>query len=208
MTIRMVRKSEFPRCASLVKDAFRDYGLFELPGTSYARKKRFFNSMMDVWTRNAFRHGVVLAGTASDEIVSVAALQRPGGREIAFSDASMACLRMFLAGGIRATNAFLEMCRASDAACHALPDPKWHLAFIAVSPSSKGQGLGSAMLRNGVVPYVAQHGGGLLTLNTNTEPNRRFYAKNGFTEFDADTLQDHGRSIGNWSYKMKVDATA
>lgn len=208
MTIRTARRNELPICISLVGDAFREYGLFGLPGVSSARRERFFNLMTTIWTRNAFRHGVALVGTEKDEIVSIAALQRLGGREICFSDRSLACLRMFLAGGIKATNAFLEMCRASDAACHALPDPKWHLAFLAVSPARKGMGLGSAMLRDGVVPYVAKHGGGLLTLNTNTEANRRFYTKNGFTEFDACSLHDHGRQIGNWSYKMKVDATA
>ena len=62
------------------------------------------------------------------------------------------------------------------------------------------------MLHDCILPYIAENGGGLLTFNTNAEINRAFYKKNGFEEFDVDTLNENGKEIGNWSYKRMIDA--
>ena len=107
---------------------------------------------------------------------------------------------------MKKTKAFRHMCQVADKACHDLPDPKWHLVLLAVSSHSKGQGIGSKMLHDCILPYIAKNGGGLLTFNTNEEVNRTFYKKNGFEEFDIDTLHENGKEIGNWSYKRMIDA--
>ena len=68
----------------------------------------------------------------------------------------------------------------------------------------KGRGLGSSMLQDCLIPYVQNQGGQELTLITNTEGNRKFYAKNGFREFSERTLEQNGQKIGNWSFCLKV----
>ncbi|WP_081473718.1 GNAT family N-acetyltransferase [Paenibacillus terrae] len=64
--------------------------------------------------------------------------------------------------------------------------------YIAVSNSFKGKGLGGKMLNECIKPYIASHGGGLITFNTNAEDNRSFYRKNGFTEIHEMTIRANG----------------
>ncbi|AET59686.1 histone acetyltransferase HPA2-like protein [Paenibacillus terrae HPL-003] len=48
------------------------------------------------------------------------------------------------------------------------------------------------MLNECIKPYIASHGGGLITFNTNAEDNRSFYRKNGFTEIHEMTIRANG----------------
>ena len=95
--------------------------------------------------------------------------------------------------------------RLSGAACETVPEPRWHLCLLAVDASRKGGGVGSRMLQECIIPYVASHGGGTLTFNTNAEINRRFYLKNGFTEFDARRLHTGALTIDDWCYRLTVE---
>ena len=71
-------------------------------------------------------------------------------------------------------------------------------------PAFAGQGIGSGMLRDCLIPYVQQHGGTILCLFTNSQCNRLFYQKNGFTEFHSQQFSCNGKQIGNWSYRKAI----
>ncbi len=204
MNFRRARKNEIGICAEILKDAFSSYSFFKVYVDNQKREKVFFDNMMDIWMKNSYKNGTVFVGTENSSIIAVAALRAPGDKDIAFIDCSVKGLKMAAACGIKNLKAFLKMCEASDDACHKLPDPKWHLVLLAVSGRYKGRGAGSSMLHDCIIPYVANNGGGLLTLNTNTQSNRVFYKKNGFYEFDETMLHENGKCIGNWSYKMAV----
>lgn len=89
--------------------------------------------------------------------------------------------------------------------CHNLPGRVWYLNSLAVSKSCQGQGLGSRIIADCIIPYIQERDGGLLTLITNTEKNRFFYKKNGFEEFHEMFLRRNGKELGNWSYRMNID---
>lgn len=204
MVFRRADTNEMHKCAEILKDAFRGYDFFEIYVNNPKRRKIFFETMMDIWMKNSFKNGTVLVGTENDSIVSIAVLKAPNDREIDFIDRSLKSLKLVLAGGYKNTKAFLNMCEISDEACHKLPNPKWHLVLLAVSSKYKGTGIGSTMLQEHIIPYIAHNGGGLFTFNTNTEVNRPFYKKNGFEEFDECVLNENGKEMGNWSYKMTI----
>lgn len=204
MEFRKAKEAEKPICTEILKDAFREYNFFHVYVDNPKRERIFFHTVMNVWMKNGFKNGTVLVGLEDNTIVSVAVLKAPKDKEVEFIDKSFQSVKMILAGGIRNTKAFLRMCEVSDNACHSLPEPKWHLIALAVSENHKGRGVGSSMLQSCIVPYVARHGGGVLTLNTNTEMNRLFYKKNGFEEFEELILHENGKDIGNWSYKTVV----
>lgn len=206
MIIRKAKTTELQQCIELLQDAFNGYAFFEIYVDDVKRRKKFFLSMMKIWMKNSFRYGTVLVCEDNEKIISVAVLKASQDKEIDFFDFSLQSLYSVLLGGFQATKAFRHMCEVSDKACHSLPDPKWHLVLLAVSSHSKGQGIGSKMLHDCILPYIAENGGGLLTFNTNAEINRAFYKKNGFEEFDVDTLNENGKEIGNWSYKRMIDA--
>ena len=83
----------------------------------------------------------------------------------------------------------------------------WYLELLAVDGNRKGQGLGSNMLQDCVIPYIKTRGDKLLSLITNTEQNRKFYTKNGFQEFAGRKLTRQGRTIGNWNFLRAIPQT-
>lgn len=72
-------------------------------------------------------------------------------------------------------------------------------------PAVAGQGIGSGMLRDWLLPYVQQHGGTVLRLFTNSRRSRLFCHKNGFTEFYSRQFSSNGKQIGNWSYRKVIN---
>ena len=85
--------------------------------------------------------------------------------------------------------------------CHSLGGQTWYLNLLTVEPNQKGQGFGSRMLRECILPYVRDHGGETLCLFTNAEANRKFYQKNGFEEFDQRFFNRKGKQLGSCSYR-------
>ncbi len=78
--------------------------------------------------------------------------------------------------------------------------------MIAVNAGAKSQGLGSAILRDCVLPHVARQGGRELTLITNTPGNCAFYEKNGFHEFARRTHERGEQQVTTWSFCRQVGA--
>lgn len=105
-------------------------------------------------------------------------------------------------GGLRDVAAWNAMEGKAAAPCHSLGGQAWYLNLLTVEPSMKGRGIGSAMLRECIVPFVRDRGGEALCLFTNSQENRRFYMKNGFREFDERWFEYRGRRLGSWSYRL------
>ena len=72
-------------------------------------------------------------------------------------------------------------------------------------PAVAGQGIGSGMQRDWLLPYVRQNGGTILRLFTNSRRSRLFCRKNGFTEFYSRQFSSNGKQIGNWSYRKVIN---
>jgi ribosomal protein S18 acetylase RimI-like enzyme len=161
--------------------------------------------MMEIWVRDCFEKGTVLTARQEEKIVGVAVLQSPEDEEIEIiNKEDFAYDRLEKVAGADNIEKFIHMCEVSDADCHKLPIPKWHLVLLAISNKCNGQGIGSIMLQKCIIPYLKEHNAKLITFNTNAEINRRFYIKNGFEEFAVEYLIENGIRMGNWSYKMSI----
>ena len=112
--------------------------------------------------------------------------------------------KCFLQGGIRDVAAWNAMEGKAGQPCHSLGGQTWYLNLLTVEPNQKGQGFGSRMLRECILPYVRNHGGEMLCLFTNAEGNRKFYQKNGFEEFDQRFFKRKGKQLGSWSYRISI----
>ena len=108
-------------------------------------------------------------------------------------------------GGIRAVTAWLKMEEKVSAPCHELPGRNWYLSLFTVAKSDEGTGIGSDFLQEYLIPYVKAADGECLSLFTNSKINCRFYEKNGFSLFDEKTFEYEGKTIGSWSYRMKLN---
>lgn len=205
LSFRLASNQDLEACTQLLKDSFQGYPFFELYVTDPKKQAKFLAALHEVWMKTSFQNETVFMAEMDGAPVAVAVVKAPNNKQSTPWDYLHAGgWRVMLAGGLLSAARLMRTVQASDQACHNLPDPKWHLSMLAVSGACKGHGVGSRMLNECITPYIANHGGGLLTLNTNTEENRIFYRKNGFEEFDEMIFHGNGKQVGNWSYKKEI----
>ena len=191
--------------AALAARAFMDYEYFTDYIPNDQRRTRFLNTMLDIEVRINDGQADFFTAKIDGEIVAVAMLCPPEYKK----PSDMAYIRAgfgkcFLQGGVRDVAAWNDMEGKAGEPCHSLGGQTWYLNLLTVEPEHKGQGLGSRMLRECILPYVKEHGGETLCLFTNSEVNRKFYQKNGFVEFDQRSFNRKGKQLGSWSYRASI----
>lgn len=198
-----MRRDERGACASLAAQAFFDYEYFTDYIPDARRRARFLDTMMEIELRINDGPATFLTAKEDGAIVAVAMLCPPDyvkPSDLAYMKAGFG--KCFLRGGIRDVAAWNTMEGKAGAPCHSLGGQTWYLNLLTVEPSMKGRGIGSAMLRECILPFVRSHGGEALCLFTNSQENRRFYRKNGFREFDERWFEYKGHRLGSWSYRL------
>ena len=205
LTFEKMRLEERSACAELAARAFGDYEYFTYYIPNEQRRTRFLRTMLAIEVR--INDGPAAFFTAKEDgnIVAVAMLCPPEYKK----PSDMAYLRAgfgkcFLQGGIRDVAAWNDMEGKAVEPCHSLGGQTWYLNLLTVEPNQKGQGFGSRMLRECILPYVRDHGGETLCLFTNAEANRTFYQNNGFEEFDQRFFNRKGKQLGSWSYRISI----
>ena len=205
LTFEKMCPEERGACAALAARAFMDYEYFTDYIPNDQRRTRFLNTMLDIEVRINDGQADFFTAKIDGEIVAVAMLCPPEYKK----PSDMAYIRAgfgkcFLQGGLRDVAAWNDMEGKAGEPCHSLGGQTWYLNLLTVEPEYKGQGLGSRMLRECILPYVKEHGGETLCLFTNSEVNRKFYQKNGFVEFDQRSFNRKGKQLGSWSYRISI----
>lgn len=205
LTFEKMCPEERGACAALAARAFMDYEYFTDYIPNDQRRTRFLNTMLDIEVRINDGQADFFTAKIDGEIVAVAMLCPPEYKK----PSDMAYIRAgfgkcFLQGGVRDVAAWNDMEGKAGEPCHSLGGQTWYLNLLTVEPEHKGQGLGSRMLRECILPYVKEHGGETLCLFTNSEVNRKFYQKNGFVEFDQRSFNRKGKQLGSWSYRASI----
>ena len=205
LTFEKMCPDERGACAALAARAFMDYEYFTDYIPNDQRRTRFLNTMLDIEVRINDGQADFFTAKIDGEIVAVAMLCPPEYKK----PSDMAYIRAgfgkcFLQGGVRDVAAWNDMEGKAGEPCHSLGGQTWYLNLLTVEPEHKGQGLGSRMLRECILPYVKEHGGETLCLFTNSEVNRKFYQKNGFVEFDQRSFNRKGKQLGSWSYRASI----
>ena len=101
----------------------------------------------------------------------------------------------------------MEMSDKTEIVVKSIPEPRWHLYFLAVNPKDQKRGIGSGAIQDFLIPLVKSNGGNLITVTTNSEKNVAFYMNNGFTLVKEETLECNAKSIGNWTFRMDLDGS-
>lgn len=207
---RLAKHSELGDIADLAAASFVDYPFFSFvfrdAFSGEAEYLKFIRSLLLMYIRAIARRNDCLVGVLDGSIVSVALMQNPKNRRPGL-------LNYIVSGGWRlpwhvGLGRILDFRRISDDTdkdCFIRYPKAWYVELLAVQSRHRGQRLGSRMIQDCMVPYVRSHGGKTITLITNTEPNRRFYVGNGFTEFLSQMVERNGVTVGNWSYCMNLD---
>ncbi|KFJ08281.1 GNAT family N-acetyltransferase [Bifidobacterium tsurumiense] len=206
---REAATKDVPRIAKLTTRSFGNYPLFDFAFLKAFRNDdayfAYIEKLHRIHTKANMRHHKCFVGMENNHIASVALLQDPAQPRASIWDyiTAGAVSLVYPVGFIRILD-FFDISEESVKDCEQQYPNAWHLEILAVDGSMKGRGLGKSMLNDCVIPFIKARGGTELTLTTNTEQNRTFYAKQGFEEFAERTIQRHGKTINNWSFRLEV----
>ena len=199
-----IRREDLPACTALATRSFMDYEYFSNYFPEKNRRRRFLEKMLEIEFRLCFGKTDIWGAWDGDVLCAVALLCPPEWvKPSAWQYMRAGYGKVFLAGGIRRVSDWDDMNAAAMKPCHAEKNA-WYRSSLTVDADQEGQGIGSRMLRECLVPRVRSRGGKRLVLFTNSEDNRHFYEKNGFWLFREESYSYHGKTMGSWSYAMDI----
>ncbi|MBR2524763.1 MAG: GNAT family N-acetyltransferase [Clostridiales bacterium] len=181
------------------------WGVFTERFKSEAELRSFYDRLMKGIFRATIRKDDCYIGTEDGHVKAVVIIEKPSDKPVGFWDYAVSGMAGIIARiGLRDTLRFMEMSDKTEIVVKSIPEPRWHLYFLAVAPEYQKQGVGSAAIRDFLIPLVRSNGGNLITVTTNAEKNVPFYTNNGFTLVQEETLECNARSIGNWTFRMDL----
>lgn len=200
MEYRRVGTGEAERCAALAERAFRGDPFFRAAGGSEEGFRLLLGLLVRAWLESQTAFAAVEGGRS----VGLALVGSPDTAAISVRDCvKLGAGRVVRACGLGRMLDFLGASACFDRAFDRIAGPKHYLTLLAVEPERQGLGIGSAMLRECIVPSLRE--AGTLCLNTSEERNRGFYQKSGFEEIAAAERRVGGQLVRNWSYTMYLD---
>ena len=164
ISLRDALPADVPAAAGTLATAFEDYPWtrWSIPEDHHAER---LEELQSIYLGHALSSGIVLVSANLD---GVAALLRP--HSPAPADAAQGRIAELLGDRLEA---FLA------AELPPGPPEAWELATLGVHPSARGQGLGSALLAEGLRRVDAA--GGSCTLETSDPRNVELYSRHGFS---------------------------
>ena len=190
-------------------EAFVNYplfwGVFEDRFKSESKLRSFYDRLMKGIFRATVRKDDCYMGIEDGNITAVVIVEKPSDKPVGFWDYAVSGMAGIIASiGIRDTLRFMEMSDRTEIVVKSIPEPRWHLYFLAVDPGCQKQGMGSGAIQDFLIPLVKSNGGNLITVTTNAEKNVAFYVNNGFKLVKEETLECNGKTIGNWTFRMDL----
>ena len=206
LTFETMDPGDWKTCALLAAKAFHGYEYFSIYVPDEARRKRFLQALIrcEFKANKGLSEVRFLTAEENGKTLAVAQLCTPGfhkPNDMAYVRAGW--FGAMLKGGAKGVNAWNAMEKIASAPCHQLSGQSWYLSLLTVDPAYEGRGVGSRFLNECIIPYAKERGAEALSLFTNSEINRKFYGKNGFSEFDEKHFSYKGKTIGSWSYVMR-----
>ena len=190
-------------------EAFVNYplfwGVFEDRFKSESKLRSFYDLLMKGIFRATVRKDDCYMGIEDGNITAVVIVEKPSDKPVGFWDYAVSGMAGIIARiGVRDTLRFMEMSDRTEIVVKSIPEPRWHLYFLAVDPGCQKQGMGSGAIQDFLIPLVKSNGGNLITVTTNAEKNVAFYVNNGFKLVKEETLECNGKTIGNWTFRMDL----
>ena len=206
---REAYKSELKEIAKMVAESFGEYPMYTLTFRDKFKTKEDFISYITKLNKvhisaNARKHKCFV-GVKDGKIVSVALLQNPNIKRISLWNyiVSGGNSLLFPVGFKRLID-FFNISNIAHKACEEKHKDAWYIELLAVNPNYKGQGLGSKMINDCLIPYCKAQGASELALITNTKANCKFYEKNGFNNFSYKKLNWKNKYIDNFSFVKNI----
>ena len=203
---RKARIDEYQKIGKVVVDSFFDYPFLTLIIDDLKKPENYpaFLELLEILlTRLYIKKETCLVAEQDGEILAVALLQQNDFSILSYLLNGV--IKLFRYISPRNFLKYLDLVDRSEEHLKKSNSFDWYLMLLAVNPSVKGQGVGSAFLRDAVEPYVKSKGCKRLGLITSTEKNVPFYKKNDYVLLDFMELEYGTKSIGNWAFLKTIN---
>ncbi len=203
---RKARLDEYQKIGKVVADSFFDYPFLTLIIDDLKKPEyypAFLELLESLLTRLYIKEETCLVAEQDGEILAVALLQQEDFSLLSYLLNGV--IKLFCYIKPRNFLKYLDLVDRSEEHLKKSNSFDWYLMLLAVNPSVKGQGVGSAFLRDAVEPYVKSKGCKRLGLITSTEKNVSFYKKNEYVLLDFMELEYGTKSIGNWAFLKTIN---
>ena len=202
---RKARLDEYQKIGKVIADSFFDYPFLTLIIDDLKKPEyylAFLELLESLLTRLYIKEETCLVAEQDGEILAVALLQQNNFSILSYLLNGV--IKLFRYISPRNFLKYLDLVDRSEEHLKKSNSFDWYLMLLAVNPSLKGQGVGSAFLRDAVEPYVKSKGCKRLGLITSTEKNVPFYKKNDYVLLDFMELEYGTKSIGNWAFLKNI----
>ena len=203
---RKARLDEYQKIGKVIADSFFDYPFLTLIIDDLKKPENypaFLELLESLLTRLYIKEETCLVAEQDGEILAVALLQQEDFSLLSYLLNGV--IKLFCYIKPRNFLKYLDLVDRSEEQLKKSNSFDWYLMLLAVNPSVKGQGVGSAFLRDAVEPYVKSKGCKRLGLITSTEKNVPFYKKNDYELLDFMELEYGTKSIGNWAFLKTIN---
>ena len=207
--VREGKTADLATCVEIAKEAFSGYVMFRPYEERAADGAVFYDSFVRSWAGGNADAGVSLIAECGGVPAGAVLLLPPDAPEVEVIDPETEDGRRAIrAAGEENYRNFTNFCIRAEEACHNYPEPAWYISMLAVRPAYQKKGVGHALLR-AAEAFVKNQGGDVLTLCTSSAPNRAYYAKYGFEEFNEVMIPTGcGGQLASWSFRKTVNADA
>lgn len=202
---RKARLDEYQKIGKIVADSFFDYPFLTLIIDDLKKPEyylAFLELLESLLTRLYIKEETCLVAEQDGEILAVALLQQNDFSILSYLLNGV--IKLFRYISPRNFLKYLDLVDRSEEHLKKSNSFDWYLMLLAVNPSVKGQGVGSAFLKDAVEPYVKSKSCKRLGLITSTEKNVPFYKKNDYVLLDFMELEYGTKSIGNWAFLKNI----
>ena len=203
---RKARLDEYQKIGKIVAYSFFDYPFLTLIIDDLKKPEyylAFLELLESLLTRLYIKEETCLVAEQDGEILAVALLQQNNFSILSYLLNGV--IKLFRYISPRNFLKYLDLVDRSEEHLKKSNSFDWYLMLLAVNSSVKGQGVGSAFLRDAVEPYVKSKGCKRLGLITSIEKNVPFYKKNDYVLLDFMELEYGTKSIGNWAFLKTIN---
>ena len=203
---REARLDEYQKIGKVLAGAFMDYPFMTLIKDDLKKPEyypAFLELLYSLLTRLYIKGETCLVAERDGEILAIALLQQKDFSILSYLLNGV--IKLFRHISPRNFLKYLDLVDRSEEHLKKSNSFDWYLMLLAVNPYLKGQGVGSAFLRDAVEPYVQSKGCKRLGLITSTEKNVPFYKKNDYVLLDFMELEYGTKSIGNWAFLKTIN---
>ncbi|MCR6109928.1 GNAT family N-acetyltransferase [Bacillus sp. A301a_S52] len=209
---RRPEMKELKGIAKMSAITFGDYPIFHEFSNEFSNMDSFIDLMSEVqhvYLKAYYKNADFFVGEENGQIKSFAVLIRPNSSKVSIFDYFLSgAFKLLRKASLRKLLKLLNILEEGHGPISEIKEQSWVLESLAVDKSCRGQQLGTKMLNDCIIPYISKQSSGTketFVTFTNTERNKKFYLKNGFTEFDYTPIERKGTTIGNWSFRMTID---